>query len=135
MFKKIGATFLAAAMMTVYTPSAWAAPFNSTNNPNIVANYPSGSHGIVGEDSLHTGADLVVAAGQSGNFQQWFVGNGDGNVNDEGDHSVWLSVGNSTSCPSGWDLLVNAQNNWGSYLKPGNYCVHTNNFQTNTPTP
>lgn len=119
-------------MLFLGAPVALAAPTNTpkgNNNPNVVAFYTTGDHGIVGEYSLHTGADLVMAAGKSGNFQQWFTGNGDGTLTYEGDHSVWKSVGTSTSCPKGWSLVVNAQKDWGSYLQPGNYCVHSNDFK------
>ena len=108
--------------------SAFAAP--NTNNPQVVADYSSGTHGIVGEDATHTGSDVVMQAGNSGNFQQWFNGaTTESTVTSEGDHSVWQSVGDATSCNPGWDLVTNANQSWGSYLQPGNYCVHTNDSQ------
>lgn len=119
-------------LMGLAVTSAFAAPTNNNkadNNPQVVAYYTSGTHGIVGENATHTGTDLVMQAGQSGNFQQWFTGNSTQSSNPtEGDHSVWLWVGQATSCDSGWNLVVNANASWGSYLQPGNYCVHTNDF-------
>ncbi len=103
----------------------YAAPNN--NNPQVVADYASGTHGIVGENSTHTGSDVVMQSGASGNFQQWFNGNSTEPTNtSEGDHSVWQSVGSATSCQPGWNLVINANQSWGSYLQPGNYCVKTN---------
>lgn len=109
-----------------------AAPFNAAdNNPNVVAFYDSGTHGIVGESATHTSTDLVMGAGKSGNFQQWFWGTA-GGVKD-GDHSLWKNVGSKTSCPKGWDLVKNASLSWGSYLAAGaNYCVRTNDFRSNS---
>lgn len=131
MFKQI-VTALSVVAVFAVPSAAFAAPFNpSFQNPNVVAYYTSGSHGIVGESDYHSGTDLVMQNGKSGNLQQWFYGssaeNG-GNV--EGDHSVWIDVGSATSCQGGAVLVVNAYAaNWGSYLTPGdNYCVRTNDF-------
>ena len=103
-----------------------AAP--NTNNPQVVADYQTGTHGIVGENATHTGSDVVMQAGNSGNFQQWFYGTTP--TNTEGDHSIWMSVGSSTSCSTGWDLVTNANQSWGSYLQAGNYCVRTNDYNS-----
>lgn len=117
--------FIVALMLIVMSGSVSAAP--NSNNPQVVADYSSGTHGIVGEDATHTGSDVVMQAGNSGNFQQWFNGSTtETGVTSEGDHSVWQSVGDATTCASGWDLVENANLSWGSYLQPGNYCVHTN---------
>jgi hypothetical protein len=124
--KKILSITLSIAMMGVSATTIMAAPFNA-NNPNIVANYPTGPHGIVGEPEYHEGADVVMLAGQSGIVQQWFVGNSsvDGF---HGDHSVWKPT-SDTTCQSGSVLVLNAYPDWGDYLIPGsNYCVTTNDF-------
>ena len=126
-------TFLLALIGILAFPAiTFAAPDNSqkaANNPQVVAYYDSGTHGIVGEDPTHTGTDLVMKAGNSGNFQQWFTGTATApDSNPEGDHSIWMSVGDSTSCPSGWNLVTNANQLWGNYLQAGNYCVHNNDF-------
>lgn len=108
------------------TGATFAAP--NTNNPQVVADYQTGTHGIVGENATHTGSDVVMQAGNSGNFQQWFYGSTSNDA--EGDHSIWMSVGSSTSCASGWDLVTNANQLWGSYLQAGNYCVRTNDYNS-----
>lgn len=117
-------------MIGAFASSAFAAPFNATNNPQIVANYSSGDHGVVGEFVTHNGADVVMRAGNSGNFQQWFYGTSDENGgNTEGDHSIWRNVGDSTDCHAKEVLVENASASWGDYLQPGaNYCVKTNDF-------
>lgn len=108
-----------------------AAPFMAKNNPQIVANYPTGNHGIVGEPDTHTGADVVMRTGNSGNFQQWFKGTSTETGNPlETDHSV-IKLSNNGSCQAGWDKLVptdaSGSNYWGDYLQYGaTYCVRTN---------
>ena len=127
MVKKLTIGLAALAASAIFVAPAMAAPLNS-NSSNIVANYSSGDHGIVGESSTHTGADVVMKAGNSGNFQQWFSGTSaeNGGIT-EGDHSVWKNVGSATSCNGGGVLVTNAYPAWGSYLQPGaNYCVKTN---------
>jgi len=106
-----------------------AAPFKADNNPLIVANYPTGDHGIVGEPVLHNGADVVMRAGNSGNFQQWFYGTAaEEGVVTEGDHSVWL-ISKDGTCPSNFVLVPSANPDWGDYLVAGaDYCVHTNDY-------
>jgi hypothetical protein len=112
--------------------TALAAPFNSQNNPQIVANYPTGDHGIVAEPYLHQGADVVMKSGNSGNFQQWFYGTSaeNGGIT-EGDHSLW-KIAQNGQCPSSdWVLVPNASASWGDYLVPGaDYCVNTNDFHS-----
>lgn len=119
------------SLMSLSAGLAFAAPTKS-NNPQIVANFTSGDHGIVGEPFLHQGTDTVMQAGQSGNFQQWFFGTST-EQGVHGDHSVWMSVGTSTQCPNDGILVINANQNWGSYLQPGNYCVRTNDFRPTNP--
>lgn len=118
---------LSAIVLFAFAGVASAAHFKS-NNPNTVANYPTGDHGIVGEPYLHVGADVVTKSGNSGNFQQWFVGTSteNGGVSEK-DHSVW-KVSKDGSCSNdGWVLVENASQSWGDYLVSGaNYCVKTN---------
>lgn len=98
----------------------------SPNNPQVVAYYLTGSHGIVGEYYLHEGKDVVMRAGNSGNFQQWFYGTSAEGVH--GDHSVWKISKNGT-CSDGAILVPNASASWGDYLVHGaDYCVKTNDF-------
>jgi hypothetical protein len=106
--------------------TAFAAPKDPNSNPNVVAYYPTGDHGVVGEYYLHTGSDLVVAAGNSGNFDQWFIGTTtESNGATVTEHSVWNLSHNGT-CPNGWILVPNASADWGSYLTAGaDYCVST----------
>lgn len=129
--KIISTLFLSIIFVAMSGSAVFAAPDNTakgTNNPQVVAFYQDGTHGVVGENATHTGTDLVMQSGQSGNFQQWFTGTSQPN-GVEGDHSVWKSVGNATDCSqlgNGWVFVANANQSWGSYLQPGNYCVHTN---------
>ncbi len=102
-------------------------PQVAANNPQTVAYYTSGLHGIPGEDSTHSGVDYVKQNGNSGNFDQWFCGTATSpDQLNECDHSVWISVGNQTTCPAGQVLVENANQSWGSYLSSGNYCVQNN---------
>jgi len=123
---KFSAAILGLVLAFVVVNPASAAPFNG-NNHNHVAYYDSGSHAIVGLNGSSTvfweeGVDLVMSAGNSGNFQQWFE-------NDEvGYHSVWRHVGEDISCPSGWAFIEDANSVWGDYLWDGNYCVKTNQY-------
>ena len=130
--KKLISTFAISSFFLISVGTALAAP--KANNPQVVANYSTGDHGIVGEPDTHTGADVVMTAGKSGNFQQWFKGTSTENGGiTEGDHSVWMNVGSRTSCPNGWDFVSSPYPAWGSYLQPGaNYCVHTNDFNSST---
>lgn len=110
--------------------SAWAAPNSAGNNPQIVANYSSGDHGIVGEPFLHQGSDVVMQAGSSGNFQQWFYGTSTESTGTHGDHSIWMLANNGTCPNSNWILVPNASASWGDYLVAGaDYCVKTNDYQ------
>src|SRR3954466_6936829 len=93
------------AILGASAGTAAAAPFNALNNPQIVANYSSGDHGIVGEPYLHQGADVVMRAGNSGNFQQWFYGTSAEPDGTHGDHSVW-QLANNGQCPNSTWILV-----------------------------
>jgi len=107
---------------------AQAAPFSAENNPNIVANYSTGDHGIVGDPFLHTGADVVMKLGNSGKFMQWFEGmsaeNG-GIV--QAVKSKW-TLSKDGTCPRGSLMIQNINTNpdnfWGDYLQTGaTYCI------------
>lgn len=118
----------AAAVFFTGAAGAFAAPFKAANNPNILDNYPTGPHGIIGEAEYHEGADVVMKAGRSGNIQQWFYGTS-ASEGLHGEHSNWKNVGSATSCPAGWDFVADPYPEWGFYLESGaNYCVHTNDF-------
>lgn len=117
-------------MFLLMVSPAFAAPNNAENNPNIVANYPTGDHGIPGEPATHNGSDVVMAAGKSGNFQQWFYGTTtEEGVVTEGDHSVW-KLSKDGTCPDNTvQMTVNSGNFWGDYLVDGGtYCIRTNDF-------
>ncbi len=104
---------------------------NRADNPNTVAYYPSGLHGIVGEPGInHEGEDLVMKAGKSGNFLQWFCGTADENGGvQEGEFSLWQEKEEGKSCPDNFIEVDNAYPAWGDYLKPGaDYCVKTHDF-------
>ncbi|KKR33151.1 MAG: hypothetical protein UT63_C0023G0014 [Candidatus Gottesmanbacteria bacterium GW2011_GWC2_39_8] len=125
---------MAAVSMTLLMPVVTlAAPTNENkaeNNPQVVAYYTEGEHGVPPESDTHTGTDLVMQAGESGNFQQWFLGLNEETGKNEGAHSLWKNVGTDTTCPNGWTLVPDANPEWGDYLEPGaNFCVHTNHFQ------
>ncbi len=127
--KYIMSIFMALAMLFSAVP-VFAAPFKADNNPQIVANYATGDHGIPGEPATHTGADVVMQAGNSGNFQQWFYGFADENSGImEGDHSVW-KLSKDGTCPSNtFAMTVGPNNFWGDYLVQGaTYCIRTNDF-------
>lgn len=121
---------VAGALMASVTP-AWAAPYNAAlNNPQIVAYYTSGPHGIPSEPGgNHIGTDIVMRSGNSGNFEEWFYGTFPaGNEGPHGDHDVWL-VSKDGTCPSNATIVPNAYPGWGDYLVPGaTYCVITNDF-------
>lgn len=151
--------FSAVAAVLVAAGSTFATPLvlnGHESDPNFVVYYPSGFHGIVGESDIpHEGEDLVMRAGQSGNFQQWFCGisgdesgienhgqqlngingeDGDDEVNFECEHSVWIQLNPNQPCNGENAVLVpNAYPTWGDYLTPGaDYCVTTNDFNVHT---
>ena len=102
-------------------------PQIANNNPQTVAYYTSGDHGIAGDSATHTGTDYVRQNGNSGNFDQWFCGSStESSDPSECEHSVWMSVGDATTCNAGGVLVEDAQASWGDYLSPGNYCVRSN---------
>ena len=122
----LGATLLPAKPVS-------AAPFNAAdNNPQVVAYYPTGPHGIVSiPGANHEGEDLVMRAGKSGNFQQWFYGTFPLTGETYGVHSVWNETKNG-KCPANATLVENAYPGWGDYLEPGaDYCVIENIFKAN----
>lgn len=128
--KKILTCALAVVFVASSVTGVFADPTNpqkADNNPQTVAYYTSGDHGVVGESSTHTGTDYVRQDGNSGNFDQWFCGSATSpDQLSECEHSVWLSVGSQTSCMGNGKLVENASASWGSYLSSGNYCVFTN---------
>lgn len=132
---KIQILALAAISLFLVGPSvAEAAPFKAADkNPNVVAHYESGSHGIPGNPNYHEGEDLVMQVGKSGVFQQWFYGKGVDYEDDHGHHSVWKQ--SKDGCPPNWFEMkvtdMDGGNFWGDYLdlEPGDYCIHTNDFR------
>jgi hypothetical protein len=119
--------------------SVFAAPFNAANNnPQVVAYYPDGTHGVPNEPCAnHVGADLVMQLGNSGNFMQWLFGSVpcDENGALHGDHSVWKLSKNNDPCPAKAATIYQPNigdpnyPGWGTYLVPGGtYCVTTNDF-------
>jgi len=135
--KKFLVFFVGLATLLTFASITNAADLRFKNkaehNPNVVAYYETGPHGIVGESGVyHEGEDIVMRAGKSGNFQQWFYGESDETQGKEGDHSVWLVKKDGKDCPDHFVLVENASENWGDYLKPGaDYCVKTNDFHSN----
>jgi hypothetical protein len=133
--KRLFALVAAVALFTGTAGMVSAAPFKAHDkNPNVVAHYDPGLHAIIGIDGsstvVHmTGRDIVMKAGNSCNFQQWFE-------NDEiGYHSVWKHVGHDYdgNVPHGWVLVENARNpetgdTWGHHLCEGDYLVKTNAY-------
>jgi hypothetical protein len=108
--------------------SVEAGPFKAENNPQIVANYDSGPHGIPGESEHHVGADVVLQAGKSGNFIQWFVGHSDSEGH-HGEHSVWKVKKDNQDCKDNWLLYPQPNPDWGDYLvENADYCVMTNDY-------
>lgn len=101
------------------------------SDPNFVVYYPDGPHGIVGESGIdHEGEDLVMRAGKSGNFEQWFFGTSP-EEGLHGEHSIW-QVKRHGECPDDFVLVPNAFPEWGDYLEPDTgYCVKTNDFNAN----
>lgn len=131
--KRLLGMLTAVTLFAMSAGLASAAPFNAADkNPNIVAHYEEGVHAIIGidgsEEVVHLeGKDIVMQAGKSGNFQQWFE-------NDKNYHSVWRYIGDKTECPEGWVFLENPTSptvgdTWGDYLEEGNYCVRTNEYK------
>jgi hypothetical protein len=120
--------FFAGAAVVNASP---ANPQKAANNPQVVAYYESSSHTVIQPDMSieydQWGDDLVMKAGKSGTFQQWYVG-----PDGEKVHSVWKNIGSSTECPESWLLIVNPYqpptgDTWGYHFPNGdNYCVKSN---------
>lgn len=127
--------FLAGAICTglflTAVTSAFAAPYKAAeNNPQVVAYYENGTHGIPSETGgNHEGIDQVKQNGNSGNFQAWFYGTFPaGGEGLHGDHDVW-KISKDGTCPPNAILVPNANPGWGDYLVPGaDYCVISNDF-------
>lgn len=120
------AAFLTLALFSA--PVTLAAPNNSTNNPNVVANYPTGNHTVIMPDGSiaynQMGADVVMVTGNSNNGQQWYLNPDGGGV-----HTNFKDVGSDTSCSPGWTFIGKANPSWGSYFTAGdNYCANSNSF-------
>lgn len=147
--KKLFALLSVVSTLFFGAPAVLAAPFNAAdNNPQVVAYYPTGDHGVVGENATHTGQDLVMEASVGAHkdpltndakvTQQWFYGQANegqnGSTITEGDHSVFMLSKDGT-CQNGWYVLSNVNTNpnnfWGDYLTTGaTYCVRTNDFHS-----
>lgn len=132
---KLIITLIAAVVgLTNAASIAFATPLvlnGKESNPNFVVYYPDGPHGIVGEDELHEGEDLVMRGGGSGNFQQWFFGTS-ASEGLHGEHSLWMEKDPNKDCPDDFILVPQAYPAWGDYLQPGaDYCVKTNDFNAN----
>lgn len=115
----------------------YAAPYNAeANNPQVVAFYATGTHGIPSEPGCnHIGMDIVMQAGNSGNFQEWSYGT-QPCTNDplHGDHDLW-KLSTDGTCPANATIIhqpnIGDPNypGWGTYLVPGaTYCVLNNDF-------
>jgi hypothetical protein len=126
--KPLASLAVIASLLFIGATSAHAAPFNAENNPNILDVFFSGIHTIVGEQGdIHTGWDVVMKAGNSGNIQQWFLGEST-QEGYHGDHSLWRLSSDGT-CKNNEIEVSNAYPGWGTYLEPGaTYCVKTNDF-------
>lgn len=144
--KKLMAAVTALVLSLFGTSVTFAAPFDAADtNPQVVAYYPTGDHGVIGEDETHNGQDLVMEAGVGANkdplindakvTQQWFYGTSTENGGiTEGDHSV-IMLSDDGTCQSGWYALQNVNtspdNFWGDYLTTNaTYCVKTNDFHS-----
>lgn len=120
---------LALALSLLAVPLLSVSAMPNENNPNVVAYYENGPHAIVGEPDVHYGKDVVMKAGNSGNFQQWFYGTS-ALEGEHGEHSVW-QISKDGTCPDKWDHVADPHPEWGDYLTPGtDYCVHTNEFKS-----
>ncbi len=126
--KKLITGGISLMIMFVLVGTAAASFKANDNNPQQVAYYPTGPHGIPGEDEYHEGSDLVERNGGSGNFQQWFYGTSE-SEGLHGDHTVWKI--SKSGCPEGWLLILQPYPEWGDYLTPDvDYCVKTNDFKS-----
>ncbi len=146
--KIVFVSLLLLGLVVIFPSSAAAAPFKAHDkNPQIVAYYPDGPHGIVGDNDYHEGMDIVMETGLGakksefkleGNVvQQWFYGQAAEGPNGEfitiGKHSVF-KLSKDGTCPNGWytleDVNTHPDRFWGDYLTTGaTYCVKTNEFR------
>ncbi|KKQ66827.1 MAG: hypothetical protein US86_C0003G0070 [Candidatus Daviesbacteria bacterium GW2011_GWA2_38_24] len=128
MYKLIAVALALGLVGSIGVNNASAAPFNAADkNPNVVAFYETGPHGIVGESEFHEGRDLVMEAGKSQVFQQWFLGTS-ASEGLHGEHSVWRPKDNGT-CPSNWIFFPEPFPEMGDYFEPGqDYCVMTHDY-------
>jgi hypothetical protein len=127
--------FLAAALILALGAGGVSAspanPNKGNNNPNVVSYYENETHTVIQSDGSieydQPGDDLVMKAGKSKNFQQWYVG-----PDGEKVHTVWKNVGDATECANGWMLIINPYqpptgDTWGFHFPDGdNYCVKSN---------
>lgn len=119
-------------LMLSFSKTALAAPFKAADkNPQIVAFYEEGTHGIPGQTYTHEGKDVVMKAGESPVVQQWFVGTSQ-EEGFHGEHSVWKLSKDGTCHPNWFKMIVTGpegNNYWGDVMEPGaTYCIHTNQF-------
>ena len=133
MKKIISALLLTTLVIGMGVVEANAAPHANTppnpNHPNVIVFHKGGTHIIPTAPANRTeanwylvleGKDLIMRAGQSGNFHQWFI---NGEV---GYHSVW-NVTKNGKCPPKAEKIVGG---WGDYMdSSATYCVITNEFR------
>jgi hypothetical protein len=125
--KKIIGSLFVFVMLFGVVGTASAIAFPNEDNPNLVAYYTTGPHGIPGVAEHHEGMDAVLRLGSNGNFQQWFFGTSE-SEGLHGHHTVWKIEG-PNGCANGWLLVPTPYPEWGDYLTPGvNYCVKTNDY-------
>lgn len=99
------------------------------NDRDFVAYYPSGIHGVVGENFIHEGEDLIMK--DDCGFKQWFFGTTSEKSGLEGELSIWKEK-DGRDCDHGYTLVPDAYPEWGTYLKPGtDYCVKNIEFDAN----
>ena len=99
------------------------------DHPNVIVFHNGGSHQIPIAPEARTqenwylvleGSDLIMKAGNSDNFHQWFI---NGKV---GYHSVW-NVTKNGKCPPHGEII---KGGWGDYMdSSAEYCVITNQFR------
>lgn len=128
MYKLYTGLALAFAFLLVTITSAHAAPYKAADkNPQTVAFYEEGIHGIPGHPFLHMGTNMVKRNGNSGNFQAWFWGTSE-EEGEHGHHEVWQIAKNGT-CPDDAVFIADAHENWGDYLvEDADYCVLINEY-------
>ena len=143
--KYIASFFIVLAMLFVFAGNVLANPTNEhkaqyflkfvlSGNKNVVSYYFDGRHEIPGEpNEEHFGEDLVMKAGNSGNFHQWFLGWSE-EESYHGEHSLWL-VKRGPECPDDFLEIPDANPEgddvgWGDHFPEGaDYCVKTNDYK------